>query len=162
MCIRDRSWGPSLHSFEAFNMNFGYFVQYTRHCWYRLISPSGLASDLRRCCKIESWGRGIQSFEAFNMNFGPFQRSDVVFNIFEHPFSFWIQTILAIILLFNFIIANFILALIGSNTFQYPGVDRGTSSSLLYKSNFYLLSEGTVDWSTVFREIKQIKGSLLC
>ena len=60
-CWKMESWGPSIHSFKAFNMNFEYFVQYTsllkRHYWLILISPSGPASGLRRCCNMESWGQ---------------------------------------------------------------------------------------------------------
>ena len=71
-----QSWGPSINSFEAFNMNFGYFVQYTspmkRHYWYFLIQPSGSALGSKRCCNMESWGPSNHSFEAFNMKFGYF------------------------------------------------------------------------------------------
>ena len=28
-CCKMQSWGPCIHSFEAFNMNLGYFVQHT-------------------------------------------------------------------------------------------------------------------------------------
>ena len=40
-CCNMESWGPSIHSFEAFNMNFGYFGLYTsllkRHYWKEII-----------------------------------------------------------------------------------------------------------------------------
>ena len=71
-----QSWGPGIQSFEAVNMNFGYFGQHTssmkKHYGYFLIPPSGQASGSRRCWKMQSWGQGIQSFEAVNMNFGYF------------------------------------------------------------------------------------------
>ena len=75
-CCKMQSRGPCIQSFEAFNMNFGYFVQHTslmkKHYWYLLIQPSGPASGSKRCWKLESWGPSINSFEAFNMNFGYF------------------------------------------------------------------------------------------
>ena len=71
-----QSWGPGIQSFEAENVNFGYFGQHTismkKHYGYFLIPPSGQASGSRRCWKMQSWGPGIQSFEALNMNFGYF------------------------------------------------------------------------------------------
>ena len=71
-----QSWGPGINSFEAENMNFGYFGQHTssmkKYYWYILISSLGQASGSRRCWKILSWGPGILSFEAVNMNFGYF------------------------------------------------------------------------------------------
>ena len=68
--------GPGVHSFEAFHMISGYFVQYAcplkRHYQYFLILLSRPAAGSRRCWKMESWNPGIHSFEAFNMNFGYF------------------------------------------------------------------------------------------
>ena len=65
-----------MHSFEALNMKFGYFVQHTspmkKRYGYFLIPPSGLASGSKRCCKLQSCGPGIHSFNAFSMNFGYF------------------------------------------------------------------------------------------
>ena len=75
-CCKMQSWGPCIHSFEAFNMNLGYFVQHTSHMkkryWYFLIPPSGPASGSRRCWKMETWGPGVHSFEAFHMISGYF------------------------------------------------------------------------------------------
>ena len=68
-CCYMESCGPRIHSFEALNLNFEYFVQYTsplkgyyKHC---LISPSGPSSASRRCCYME-----LLSFEAFNVKSG--------------------------------------------------------------------------------------------
>ena len=73
-CWKMETWGPGVHSFEAFHMISGYFVQYASplkiHYQYFLILPSGPASGSRRCWKMESWSPGIHSFEAFNMNLG--------------------------------------------------------------------------------------------
>ena len=59
----------SINSLKLLTWILGYFVKFTcplkRHCWYRLTSPSGLASGLRRCCKMESPGCGIQSFSSY-------------------------------------------------------------------------------------------------
>ena len=67
-----QSWGPGILSFEAVNVNFGYFVQHIgpmkKHYWFFLIPPSGPASGSWRCWKMLSWGPGIQSFEAVIMN----------------------------------------------------------------------------------------------
>ena len=69
-----QSWGPGILSFEAVNVNFGYFVQHIgpmkKHYWFFLIPPSGPASGSWRCWKMLSWGPGIQSFEAVIMNLG--------------------------------------------------------------------------------------------
>ena len=58
-CWKMESWGPGVHSFEAFHIISGYFVQYARplkrHYQYFLILPSGPASGTRRCWKMESW-----------------------------------------------------------------------------------------------------------
>ena len=71
-----QSWGPHTQSFEAVNMNFGYFAQHTssmrKHYGYFFKPPSEQASGSRRCWKMQSWGPGIQSFEVVNMNFGYF------------------------------------------------------------------------------------------
>ena len=73
-CWKMQSWGTSILSFEAVNMNFGYFVQHIgpmkKHYWFFLIPPSGPASGSWRCWKMLSWGPGIQSFEAVIMNLG--------------------------------------------------------------------------------------------
>ena len=51
--------GPGIQSFEAINMNFGYFGQHIssmkKYYWYILISPLGQASGSRRCWKILPW-----------------------------------------------------------------------------------------------------------
>ena len=75
-CWKMETWGPGVHSFEAFHMISGYFVQYAsplkRHYWYFMIQPSGPPSGSRRCCNVECWGPNIHSFEAISMNFGYF------------------------------------------------------------------------------------------
>jgi len=71
-----QSWGPGIQSFEAENVNFGYFGQHTismkKHYGYFFIPPSGQDSGSRSCWKMQSRGPGIQSFEVINMNFGYF------------------------------------------------------------------------------------------
>ena len=114
---------------KLLNMNFGYCVQYRRplkkHYWYFLIPPSGPASGSRGCWKMESGGPGIQSFGAFNINFVYFAQHTcplkktllVFFDATPRPVSgsrrcrkmgSW-----------------------GHGIYGCPGVDRGSSSSVL-------------------------------
>ena len=76
MYLSMRGVSRCIQSFQAVNMNFGYFVQHIslnkKHYGYFLIPPSGQASGSRRYWKMQSWGPGIQSFQAVNMNFGYF------------------------------------------------------------------------------------------
>ena len=68
-----QSRGPGIQSFEAVNVNFGYFGHHTKamkkHYGYFLIPPSGQASGSIRCRKMQSQGPGVHSFQAVNMNF---------------------------------------------------------------------------------------------
>ena len=90
-----QSWGPSINSFEAFNMNFGYFVQHNsplkKNYWYFLIPASGPPSGSRRFCNMESWGPSINSFESFNMYFRYFVQYTILYDspLNRHYGYFW-------------------------------------------------------------------------